>query len=352
MKPISITRSVLIAGILSSLYTTAQAQDRRDYLMIVGSTTVAPFSAPVVQRFTEETGFEHPMVQPTGTGGGMMLFCSGKDTLDPDIAYASRPIRGVEIERCVENGIKEIVEIKIGYDGILLAQARDAQRMTLTRRDIYLALAETVPGPDDDGVFIDNPNKSWKDVRDDLPDMPIEVWGPASGSGTRYVFSRLAMEEGCRTFESTKALEEDDVWAYKHTCRSIREDGAYVEIGENDDFTADKLDENPSAMAILSYGVVDEHEIDIRGVPIDGIKPTYSNIAEGSYLISRPLYLYVKKANVGINTGIPELLAEFTSESTWGPSGYLRREGMVAMSQEERDKYREIAAKLTPMTIH
>jgi len=350
MKPFS--RHALIAGLLLAIQPVGHAQESRDYLMIVGSTTVAPFSELVVERFVSASGFKQPMVQPTGSGGGFMLFCSGADLLDPDIVYSSRPIRGTEIDRCIKNGVKEFVEIKIGYDGILLAQATDAPRMELTRRDIYLALAKSVPDPGDGDAFVDNPYKNWKEVRADLPDMPIKVWGPAPGSGTRYVFARLAMEQGCRTFERAKALEEEDLWLYKTTCRSVRDDGFYTSIGENDDLTADKLDEDESAIAILSYGAVDEHEVEIRGVAIDGVKPSYSNIANGSYLISRPLYLYVKKTSVGTYPGIAEFLAEFTSDSTWGPAGYLRQRGLVAMSEEDRQTYREMAEKLTPMTIY
>lgn len=345
-------RYALIAGFLLAIPYAGHTQEKRDYLMIVGSTTVAPFSELVVERFVSSTDFDQPMVQPSGSGGGMMLFCSGTDLLDPDIAYASRPIRGTEIDRCIANGVKEFVEIKIGYDGILLAQATDGPRMELTRRDIYLALAKSVPDPGDSNAFVENPYKTWKEVRADLPDMPIKVWGPSAGSGTSYVFARLAMEQGCRTFERAKALEEEDLWLYKTTCRSVRDDGAYTAIGENDDLTADKLDEDRSAIAILSYGAVDEHEVEIRGVTIDGVKPSYSNIANGSYLISRPLYLYVKKSSVGVYPGIAEFLAEFTSDSTWGPAGYLRQRGLVAMSEEDRSTYREIAQKLTPMTIY
>ncbi|MGI9265147.1 MAG: substrate-binding domain-containing protein [Gammaproteobacteria bacterium] len=348
----TIARYTLIAGLFLAIPLAGHTQEKRDYLMIVGSTTVAPFSELVVKRFVSSTGFEQPMVQPSGSGGGMMLFCSGTDLLDPDIAYASRPIRGSEIDRCIENGVKEFVEIKIGYDGILLAQATDGPRMALTRRDIFLALAKSVPDPGDSETFMDNPYKTWKEVRAELPDMPIKVWGPAPGSGTRYVFARLAMEQGCRTFERAKALEEEDLWLYKTTCRSVRDDGAYTAIGENDDLTAENLDEDPSAIAILSYGTVDEHEVEIRGVTIDGVKPSYNNIANGSYLISRPLFLYVKKASVGVYPGIAEFLAEFTSDSAWAPAGYLRQRGLVAMSEEDRRTYREMAEKLTPMTIY
>lgn len=349
-------KSVLVKLTLSFCFLLAipasgHAQNQRDYMIIVGSTTIAPFSEMVVEHFVKTNGMETPMVQPSGSGGGLMLFCMGNDPLDPDMAYASRPIRESEYETCQKNGVTDIVEIKIGYDGIVMAHAKDAPVIDLTRRDIYLALAETVPGPEGGESYIKNPYKTWKDVRASLPDMPIKVWGPSKGSGTRYVFSRLAMEEGCRTFEQIIALEDEDLWLYKSTCRSFRDDGAYVEIGEDDEVTVEKLDANPTAIAITSFGVVDQNEITIRSIPIDGIKPDFENIANGSYLIARPLFIYVKKANVGTNPGIAEFLSEFTSEAAWGPAGYLRQRGLVAMSEDKRTSYRDVAIKLTPMVM-
>ena len=344
------TKLALFGCCLLALPIGGFAQSQRDYMIIVGSTTVAPFSEMVVPRFVESSDHETPMVQPSGSGGGLMLFCMGNDPLDPDMAYASRPIRPSEYETCQKNGVSDIVEIKIGYDGIVIAHAKDAPAINLTRRDIYLALAETVPSPEDGELFVDNPNKTWKDVRSSLPDVPIKVWGPAKGSGTRHVFVRLAMEEGCRTFERAKALEDEDLWLYKTTCRSIREDGAFIEIGEDDEVTVDKLDANPTAMAILSFGVVEQNEITIRSVSVDGIHADFESISNGSYLISRPLFIYVKKANVGIYPGIAEFLDEFTSEAAWGPAGYLRQRGLVAMSEAKRKTYRGVAKNLTPMT--
>ena len=349
-KSVSIKLALSFCFLLS-IPASGHAQNPRDYMIIVGSTTIAPFSEMVVERFVRTSGMETPMVQPTGSGGGLMLFCMGTDPLDPDIAYASRPIRESEYETCQKNGVTDIVEIKIGYDGIVVAHAKDAPVIDLTRRDLYLALAETVPGPEGGEPYIDNPYKTWKDVRPALPDMPIKVWGPSKGSGTRHVFSRLAMEEGCRTFEQILALEDEDLWLYKSTCRSFRDDGVYVEIGEDDEVTVDKLDADPTAILITSFSVVDRNEIAIRSIPIDGIKPDFESIANGSYLMARPLFVYVKKANVGVYPGIAEFLSEFTSEAAWGPAGYLRQRGLVAMSEDKRTSYRGVAEKLTPMVM-
>ncbi|UCC15115.1 MAG: substrate-binding domain-containing protein [Gammaproteobacteria bacterium] len=325
------------------------AETRRDYMMIVGSTTVYPFSELVVERFVDESGFKTPMVQPTGSGGGLSLFCNGSDELDPDITYASRPIRRSELDKCRKNGVNDVVEIKIGYDGIVLAQSADAESLSVSRRDIYLALAELVPNPGDGETFIANPHQTWKDVNASLPATPIEFWGPSRGSGTRYTFARLAMEEGCRTLDGMIEQEQEDPWQYRSVCRTFRDDQVNLKVSENDELNVEALKANTNALAIVSYGILEANSDRIRGLAIDGIPPDFQTISNNSYLISRPLYLYVKKSSAELYPGLREFVAEFTSDEAWGEAGYLRTEGLIPMSADERKKYAEVAITLTPM---
>jgi phosphate transport system substrate-binding protein len=338
----------LCAALLVSLLPVASghAEAERDYLIIVGSTTVKPFSDLVVERFAQK--FKKPIVQVAGSSGGFMLFCNGVGPLDPDITYSSRPIRRRELATCRANGVDEIVQIKIGYDGIVIAHSKDAVPVGLDRRDIYLALAESVPNPDGTEEFVPNPYKTWDEIDPDLPGWEIEVWGPGSGSGTHYHFRRLAIEQGCRTFQWIADLEGEDPWEYRDRCRTLRSDGAYIEASENDARTVDDLDEDPGALAILSFSVLDENQLSIRGTAVDGIPPTLETIANGSYLMSRSLYLYVKKASAG-RPGVEEFLAEFTAERAWGPGGYLTEHGLVPMDDAGRKENAALAHELTPM---
>jgi phosphate transport system substrate-binding protein len=337
--------AALLIGLLA--VASGHAEPQRDYLIIVGSTTVKPFSDQVVARFTQT--FKKPMVQATGSSGGFMLFCNGVGPLDPDISYASRPIRRRELATCRANGVDEIVEIKLGYDGIVIAHSKDVVPVGLDRRDIYLALAASVPNPDGTEEFVPNPYKTWDAVDPNLPGWEIHVWGPGSGSGTHYEFRRLALEQGCRTFQWIVDLEDEDPWEYRDRCRTLRSDGAYVEAGENDARTVDDLDEDPGALAILSFAVLDDNQLAIRGTEVDGILPTHETIANGSYLMARPLYLYVKKASAGHYPGLREFVTEFTAERAWGPGGYLSEHGLVSMDADERKKYAALAAQLIPM---
>ena len=341
---VSITVLLLVASNLS-------ADSRRDYVMIVGSTTIHPMSQLVIKRIMENSNLRAPMVQTTGSGGGLSLFCNGNDELDPDITLASRPIRQSELEKCKLNGVNEIVEVKIGYDGVIFAQPQDATPIELTRYDLYLALAKWFHNPDEGEPLIANPHSTWKEVNANFPDIPIEVRGPSKGSGTRYILERLAMEEGCRIAEGMVELEDEDPWQYRLICRTIRDDAAYVEVGENDERNVDALTENANALAIVSYGVMEAHEDLLRPLTIDGVAPDFEAIRNGSYLISRPLYLYVRKSSVDLYPGVREFLAEFTSEEAWSKTGYLRPIGLVPMLEAERKKYAEVAKTLTPMEL-
>jgi len=317
----------------------ATAHAARDHITIVGSSTVYPFSTVVAERFGKTTSFKTPKVESTGSGGGLKLFCAGVGVDHPDITNASRKIKTSEIEKCKSNGVNEIIEVKIGYDGIAIANSRKSDVMNLELRDIFLALAKEVPSADGSESLVANPYKTWKDVNPALPATSIEVLGPPPTSGTRDAFVELAMEGGCKTFDWIKAMKKKDKKAYKKLCHTIREDGGYVEAGENDNLIVQKLDANPKALGIFGYSFLDQNSDRVQGSAIGGVTPEFEAIANGDYPISRPLYFYVKKAHVGSIPGIREYLSEFTSEKTWGPDGYLSDKGLIPMPNEERESF-------------
>jgi len=329
----------------------AGAQSARDYISIVGSSTVYPFATVVAEQFGKTTDFKTPKVESTGSGGGMKLFCAGVGVEHPDITNASRRIKKTEYDTCHTNGVNEIVEVKIGYDGIALANSKKAAPMALSLRDVYLALAKEVPAADGEKKLVPNPYKTWKQVNPDLPDVAIEVLGPPPTSGTRDAFVELAMEGGCKTFDWIKALKKEDKKEYKRICHTIREDGAYVEAGENDNLIVQKLEANPKAVGIFGFSFLDQNRDQIQGSSVNGIKPEFESIANGSYPVSRPLYFYVKKAHVGTIPGMEAYLAEFTSEKAWGDEGYLTDRGLIPMPKDERVKFAKDANELNVLVL-
>jgi phosphate transport system substrate-binding protein len=328
------------------------AQSARDYISIVGSSTVYPFATVVAERFGKTTSFKTPKIESTGSGGGFKLFGAGVGVEHPDITNASRAIKSSEKEMCKKNGVTEIVEVKIGYDGIVLANSKKAPLMKVSRRDIFLALAKNVPDPKNPGQLIANPYKTWKDVNPDLPDVAIEVLGPPPTSGTRDAFAELALEGGAKSFDFIAAMKAKDKKQYKAVCHTVREDGAYIEAGENDNLIVQKLDANPKAFGVFGFSFLDQNADKIQGSAIDGVQPTFEAIADGKYPLSRPLFFYVKKAHVGQIPGIEEYLKEFTSEKAWGPEGYLSEKGLIPMPEAEREKYRQVVENLTPMPMN
>ena len=344
MKKVLLTGAAVMAAALS---TTAQAE--RDYISIVGSSTVYPFSTVVAERFGKSTDFRTPKVESTGSGGGLKLFCSGVGDATPDITNASRAIKGSEIKLCAKNGVTEIVEVKVGYDGIVLANTKAADRMELTRKDIFLALAKNVPNPDGSETLVENPYKTWKDVNPALPNRKIEVLGPPPTSGTRDAFVELAMEGGCKKVPFIKAIKKQDKKKFKAICHGMREDGAYVEAGENDNLIVQKLVANPKALGIFGFSFLEQNSDKVQGSKIDGKLPTFDAISEGDYPVSRSLFFYVKKAHVGVIPGIEEYLAEFTSERAMGEDGYLADKGMIPMMDEERAEVVSNVKNLKPI---
>ena len=322
----------------------------RDQINIVGSSTVYPFSTVVAETFGNKTGIKVPKIESTGSGGGMKLFCKGLGTSHPDITNASRRIKKSEFNKCKENGI-DVVEIKVGYDGIVIANSKKATLLNLTKRQIFLALAKQVPeGNKEGGNLVDNPNKKWSDIDPNLPNKKIEVLGPPPTSGTRDAFNELAIEGGCKTFPKLKAIKKQDKKKYKAICRAVREDGAFIEAGENDNLIVQKLVENESAFGVFGFSFLIENEDKIQGSTVDGMAPTMETIADKSYGVSRPLYFYVKLAHVDIIPGIREFLEEYTSEDSWGPGGYLEERGMIPMPENEREFFKKNAEEIIPLT--
>ena len=322
----------------------------RDQINIVGSSTVYPFSTVVAETFGNKTGIKVPKIESTGSGGGMKLFCKGLGTSHPDITNASRRIKKSEFNKCKENGI-DVVEIKVGYDGIVIANSKKATLLNLTKRQIFLALAKQVPeGNKEGGNLVDNPNKKWSDIDPNLPNKKIEVLGPPPTSGTRDAFNELAIEGGCKTFPKLKAIKKQDKKKYKAICRAVREDGAFIEAGENDNLIVQKLVENENAFGVFGFSFLIENEDKIQGSTVDGMAPTMETIADKSYGVSRPLYFYVKLAHVDIIPGIREFLEEYTSEDSWGPGGYLEERGMIPMPENEREFFKKNAEEIIPLT--
>ena len=337
--------AVLSAATIGSAY----AQSARDYISIVGSSTVYPFATVVAEQFGKSTQFKTPKIESTGSGGGIKLFCAGVGVEHPDITNASRAIKASELEQCAANGVKDVIEVKIGYDGISVGHAKSAPDVDLTRKQLYMALAKQVPDPKGGDALVDNPYNTWKDIDASLPAIKIEVLGPPPTSGTRDAFVELVMEEGCSEFPFIKAMKKSDKGAFKAACHTVREDGGYVEAGENDNLIVQKLEANPDAFGIFGFSFLDQNRDKIKGSKIEGVTPEFETIADGSYPVSRPLFFYVKKAHVGVIPGIKEYLAEFTSAKAMGEEGYLSERGLIPLPKDEYAKVVGNAKTLTAM---
>jgi phosphate transport system substrate-binding protein len=365
----SIMLAAASAIALSSVNSVALA---RDHVEIVGSSTVYPFATVVAEQYGRKSG-STPKIESTGSGGGLKLFCNGMGANTPDITNASRRIKQSEIDKCAKNGIKDIIEVRIGYDGIVVANSKQGAKFDLTTKDLALALAKQVPGKD--GKLIDNPYNNWSDVRKGLPNLAIEVLGPPPSSGTRDAFVELALESGFKSYADFKALrgskDEAEIKVlmeklgipasafnnkgkkvFKKVAHAIREDGKYIEMGENDNLIIQKLIANPNALGVFGFSFLDQNSDKIQGAPINGQEPTFEAIADSSYPISRPLQFYVKKAHVGKIPGIDGFLAEFTSEKAFGEEGYLSDKGLIPMPAAERECNRAAATQLIPMKGH
>jgi phosphate transport system substrate-binding protein len=334
-------RFLLTASLVA--LTAVPALAARDQIRIVGSSTVYPFTTAVAEQFGKVSG-KTPVVESTGTGGGMKLFCAGVGEDTPDFTNASRRIKKSEFEDCQKNGVTEVIEIKVGFDGLSVAQSKDAPDLSLTKQQIFMALAKEVP--DKDGKLVANPYKTWSDIDPALPNEKIEVLGPPPTSGTRDSFMELVMEAGAAKFESLEALKKSDAKAFEKVWKAMREDGAYVEAGENDNLIVQKLQANPKALGIFGFSFLEENASSIKDVAVDGVKASYESIADGSYKVARPLYVYAKKQHVGVIPGMQEFIAEYVSDKALGEDGYLSEKGLVTLPGEEAEKTRAIADTL------
>ncbi len=336
-----------VAALTAGLAPTGAFAASRDQIRIVGSSTVFPFSAAVAEEFGRMTGHKTPVVESTGSGGGLKLFCAGIAIEDPDIANSSRRIKPGEIKSCAANGVTAITEVKIGFDGIVLANSKAGPQLGFSLAQIFLALAKQVPGPD--GGLIDNPYQRWSEIDPALPDAAIEVLGPPPTSGTRDAFVELAMEGGCTSFPEIAALRAADKNAFKTVCHSIREDGAFVEAGENDNLIIQKLQTNANALGIFGFSFLDQNLDRMQGSFIDGVEPEFETIADASYPVSRSMFFYVKNAHIGAVPGIEEFVRIFTEESVWGEDGLLMDLGLIPLPDDERAAMRESARAFRPL---
>ena len=339
---------ILSIALIPGLQVKAEEQ-----IKIVGSSTVFPFSTAVAEEFGRKTKYKTPIVESTGSGGGMKLFCAGNGKQHPDITNASRRIKSKEFKKCTDAGIK-IIEIKVGYDGIVLANSKRANVVKLTTRDIYMALAEKVPANEDGSELQDNPYQTWKDVNPNLPNVKIEVLGPPPTSGTRDAFVELAMDAGAKTFPALKELRGSSKAGkneFKKIARTIREDGAFIEAGENDNLIIQKLDQNPNALGIFGFSFLDQNTDKIQGSIVNSAEPTFDNILVGDYPISRSLFFYVKKNHIRMKPSITQFVKEFTSLGAMGEDGYLVEKGLIPLSSEEYKKYKNAGKNLIELEL-
>ncbi|MEL6287880.1 MAG: substrate-binding domain-containing protein [Pseudomonadota bacterium] len=345
------TRSLTLAATAAAAFAVAAAgtAQARDQINIVGSSTVFPFATAVAEKFGNSTEFKAPKVESTGSGGGLKLFCKGVGTETPDITNASRRMKASEFKKCQEAGVKDIIEFKVGFDGIAMANAKSGPDLALTRKQIFLALAKQVPDPKGGDKLVANPYTNWSEVDPSLPDQKIEVLGPPPTSGTRDAFEELAIEGGCKTFGFLKAMKKADKKKYKQVCRQVREDGAYVEAGENDNLIVSKLEANPKAVGVFGYSFLEQNADKVKGATVDGVQPEFEAISSGEYPVSRSLWFYVKKDHVGVIPGLQEYAKEWTKSATFGPDGYLVEKGLIPLPEGERSDTSAKAAQLTTM---
>ena len=317
-----------VAAVAGSMLFAANAH-ARDQINIVGSSTVFPFATAVAEKFGNKTKFKTPKIESTGSGGGLKLFCKGVGKNTPDITNASRRMKMKEWKKCQAAGVKNIIEFKVGFDGIVIGNAKGAPSLNLTRAQIYKALHKGSTA------------KMWSDVDPSLPKSKIEVLGPPPTSGTRDAFEELAMQKGC-----VKAGGE------KKACKKteIRDDGAWIDSGENDNLIVSKLEANPKAVGVFGFSFLDQNKAKIKGASVGGTAPTFENIASGKYPVSRSLFFYVKKDHIGVIPGIKEFLAEWTKSGTFGNDGYLIEKGLIPLPAAGQKDAQNKAANLVLMT--
>jgi phosphate transport system substrate-binding protein len=340
-----LNRRFAVAALLCGSMLLPTAATARTQIRAVGSSTVYPFAKAVAERMARTNPkFGVPIIESTGTGAGLKLFCQGVGERFPDIANASRRIKASETKLCAANGVNQITEIQIGMDGIALAMGKGGQLSNLTQRDVYMAIAKTPFGKP-------NRAKTWKDVNPRLPAIPIRVYGPPPTSGTRDALGELLMTPPCEANASMAALKKSDEARFKAICTGVREDAAFVQAGENDNLIVQKIAATPGAVGIFGYSYLEENQGKLKGIAINGVTPTYDSIAGFKYPGARPLYIYVKNAHARAIPSIRAYVAEFTKETTWGKGGYLVQRGMIAAPDAVRARNAQAARALSPLNL-
>ena len=335
-----------VAAATALLTCASAAHAARDYVWAAGSSTVFPFSTRVAENFAKKTGKKSPKVESLGTGGGIKMFCGGMGEGFPDIANASRPMKKSEFEACKAKGVKDIVEIKIGFDGIVIAMDKKAPDYNFKLEHLYLGLAQNALRG---GQFVANPYKNWKEVGSNLPSNRILVYGPPPTSGTRDAWIELGVEAGAKKFPTIKALHDKDDKAFKAKVDPMRTDGGWIDAGENDNAIVGTITKTPGALGVFGYSFLEENGNRIKAAAVNGVKPTAQTIASGQYPVSRSLYIYVKKANVGVTPGLKDFLAEFVSDAATGRGGYLQGRGLILLPPAQHQAAKAAASQLTQM---
>ncbi|WP_339915213.1 substrate-binding domain-containing protein [uncultured Brevundimonas sp.] len=322
-------------------------QGARSGIWAAGSSTVFPFATRVAENFSRSSGGAAPRVESLGTGGGMQAFCQGVGPDTPDIADASRPMKASEYALCQKNGVTDIVELKIGFDGIVIATARDGNGFNFRLQDLYQGLAKEVPGGDG---FIANPATTWNMVNPALPNQRIQVYGPPPTSGTRDALLELGMAPGAALIPALAAVKAADKDRFETLAHTLREDGAWIDAGENDNAIVQTLARTPGSLGVFGFSFLEQNKDTVKAETINGIAPTADTIADGSYPLARSLYIYVKKAHIGVTPGLAEFVQEFMSDASAGRGGYLQDRGLVPLPVAELANQRAIASQMTVMT--
>jgi phosphate transport system substrate-binding protein len=338
-KPLGLAATAVIALTIS---TNAEA---RTQMRAVGSSTVYPFAKVVAERISRANPrLGTPIIESTGTGAGMKLFCAGVGERFPDVENASRRMKASEAKLCQQNGVTAITEIQVGIDGISFATAKNSPFANLTQADIYKAIAKTPFGKP-------NRAKTWHDVNGSLPNIPIRVYGPPPTSGTRDALGELILTPPCEANAGMAALKKSDEAKFKAICTGVREDGAYIEAGENDNLIVQKIEQNAGTIGIFGYSYLEENQDRLKGIPVNGVVPTYESISSFKYPGARPLYIYIKNAHASAIPAVRAYAAEFTKESAFGPNGYLRRSGLIAAPNPVRARSQQLARALSPLNL-
>lgn len=327
---VSAARALALAGGLVALggCDGGAGSGSRDSIRAVGSSTVYPFAKQVAESFARSyPEYKSPLIESTGTGGGVQLFCSGVGADTPDMANASRRMKPAEFDKCLGNGVADIIELQVGLDGIAFASKQGGIDLNLSPKIVYEALAANPYGRE-------QTTETWADVDPSLPDVPILVYGPPSTSGTRDALKELVLEAGCDTDPAMEALKESDPDRHQQICTEVRSDGAYSDQGEQDNLIVQKIEANPRSVGIFGYSYLEENLDKVQGLPMNGVDPTYENIASFDYPGARPLYVYVKKAHLRAIPGLPEYLREWPKN--WDSEGRLAKVGLVASPSEVR----------------